>query len=124
MSTQPSGHPSAAHKMHHDTSAAATAELAFAGQANVFGIEVQNNSATAKVYLQVFDAEAAMDVTVGTTVPLYTLLCFENSMVRIDSQDPVLPNLNLGLVYAVTSGRTTNGAPAAAATVTFLYRKD
>lgn len=125
MPIAPSGHPSAAPKMYHNPAADETKVLVFAGFGNAFCLEVQNEHATDAVYLQVFDAATTAAVTLGTTAPTYSLVCFNKSLVRISESDfPAIGALTKGLVIAVTSTRTGSSAPAADAAVTVLYKKD
>jgi hypothetical protein len=102
---------------HHDLSATNAAENATAGGAWLVGGDVYNPGASV-AYLQVFDAAAA-DVTLGTTVPVYTLAIPATGAALIDPPRPVLCSTRMS--YAVTATRTGAGAPASACNLSLVY---
>lgn len=82
----------------------ATAQLAEVGCPALVGGDI-NNKSTTDVWLHVYDAAAAVDVTVGTTTPKQSFFCpfsdGTNYVVReLDLEDGL--RFNLGLVWAVT----------------------
>lgn len=103
---------------HHDLSATNTAEnISRTGPAYLVGGDVYNPGASV-AYLQVF-AVAAGSVTLGTTVPVYTLAIPATSAVPIDPPRPVLCSTRLS--YAITATRTGAGAPASACNLSLIY---
>ena len=56
----------------YTNSLSASALEVFSGRGNLYGFLVENNTAS-DIFLQVFDAASAASVTVGTTVPVFTV---------------------------------------------------
>lgn len=83
---------------------------------NCYGFLVENNDESNAVYLQVFD-KAAADVTVGTTVPDYTMKIPAGAVFGRDSQDIPFHFHSRGITIAVTTTRTNAVNPASSATV-------
>lgn len=92
----------------------------FSGRGNLYGFLVENNTAT-DVYLQVFDAAASGDVTVGTTSPVFTVRIPGSSAFGKDADDMSYRFMSRGCVVAVTTTRTGNTAPATDATAQFWF---
>lgn len=97
----------------YDSAVDENAALAGKGYVRLHSIEAENPN-TVKCYLQLFDAAAVADVTVGTTTPTVTLYIppgdgTENG-VRTKEFDGAC-RFEKGLVYACTTGREDNGAP-------------
>jgi hypothetical protein len=88
-----------------------TKRTVFTGKGNLFGFLFENNSTTDVVYVQLFNKLTA-DVTVGTTVPDYTIKVGAGSSLGKDGQDFALWHFDIGLVVACTSSRSNNTAPA------------
>ena len=74
------------------------------------------NASDAAAFVQLFDAASLADVTVGTTVPKWSIgLATATSTHLIDCQ----VNFMLGLVVAATTTATGSSAPSAALVVNF-----
>lgn len=95
-----------------DASVTATAELARGRTTSVHTLEVQNPNAI-DVYLQLFNAVAAANVTLGTTTPDQSYLIPGNGVSDKLFYTPL--RFMLGLVYAVTTTATGSTAPGSAA---------
>ena len=95
----------------------------FAHPALLFFIHVINPNTT-DCFLQCFDALLA-DVTVGTTTPKYSFLLPGGTGASnrgvYDGAFAVPLTFTTGLVIAVTTGATTNGAPLSDAIVNLGY---
>jgi hypothetical protein len=79
---------------------------------NLYGFEIENNSAASDIFVQIFDKLAA-NVTVGTTVPDYTFRVPAGANFGKDPQSFPLRNHTIGVTIACTATRTGAGAPAA-----------
>ena len=81
------------------------------------------NPNTSNVYLKLYNAAAYTDVTVGTTIPVRTLLIPGSGTAFLSNEDKFQLNFNLGLVVAITSGMADNntGAPSSGSYVEILY---
>lgn len=110
-----SAHPSAAMDHIYDAAVGETKVEISATACNLYGFLVENNGA-ADVFMQVFNLPAA-SVTVGTTVADAVYRIPASSNFGKDAQDMALDHLDGGCTIAVTAARTTNGAPAADASV-------
>lgn len=97
-----------------------TPTLVFAGQGNTYAFFVENNSAV-DIFIQMFNKAAAVDVTLGTTVPDQTFRIPASAGFGKDANDSPLLGFDKGLVVAVSSSRTGSGAPSSPATATFWY---
>jgi hypothetical protein len=86
------------------------------GYTRLASVNVLNANA-AIVYLQLFDAAAAADVTIGTTVPDKTIK-IEASVAPIISFN-IPPRFNKGLCYAITTTDTGAIAVGSACDVNF-----
>lgn len=94
----------------------ATAVLVASGQTLLYGWQIKNPQVTIG-YLQIFDAAAAADVTVGTTVRKLALGLAASG---IESDMPAKPvAFGLGIVIACTT--TATGNTANAMDVNLLY---
>jgi hypothetical protein len=101
----------------HDLSVTNTVEdHPRAGPCWLVGGDVYNSGTVA--FLQVFDAAAA-SVTLGTTVPRYTLALAATGITPINLPRPLL--CATALSYAVTATRTGAAAPGAACSVSLIY---
>lgn len=95
-------------------SVAGTVLLASKGLTKLCSAQVQNGTA-AILYLQLFDAAAAADVTIGTTVA--------NKVLKVEASVApffaftVPPEFKLGLCYATTT--TAGGSTGAASAIAF-----
>lgn len=90
-----------------------------AGKVNIYGCKLENNGA-ADIFLQLFNAASAGAVTLGVTVPDWTVIVRSGSQFYLQPER-ALKHFPLGLCIAVTAGRTTAVAPAAAATVDVFF---
>ena len=82
----------------------ATAVLAQAGPTVLNSGEIANKSTT-DVWLQLYDAAAAGDVTVGTTTPKHSVFCSLGDGTNYSLRDFYFDDgmeFSLGLVWAVT----------------------
>jgi hypothetical protein len=117
----PTKHPGKTLEHFYDDSVSETKQEVMAGPGNVYGFLFENNSASASIFVQVFDKVAA-DVTVGVTAPDYTFKVLAGSTFGRDPLDYGLRYHGQGLTIAVTSTRTGAAAPASAATVNVWTR--
>ncbi len=108
---------------YRNVSGNATAQLASLGYTNFRGGDI-NNKSTTDVWLHLYDAAAALDVTVGTTTPKQSFMCPFSDGTNYVTREviPVEDGLkfDLGLVWAIT--REPDGgatAPAANCLVNF-----
>ncbi len=90
--------------------------LVFAGQGNLYGFLAEENGGV-EAFLQFFNAASTGAVTVGTTVPVFTIRLGADSTFGKDADDSPVHHFSLGCVIAVTSTRTGAGAPSAGMTV-------
>jgi len=97
-----------------DSSVVATVERAQAGATSLCGIQLQNANA-AVAYLQLFNAAATADVTIGTTAPTKVIKCEASVEKAIDFPHP--PLFASGLCYAITTTPTGSTALGAACTL-------
>ena len=95
---------------YYNPSATNTLVRAQAGYTRLCGVQLLNGNA-AIVYLQLFDAAATTDVTLGTTVPDKVIKC--EASVEKDVAFEHRPRFKNGLVYAVTTGAGNSSAPGA-----------
>lgn len=108
----------------YDNSVTATVEKLVAGSQKLHTVEVENPNTTI-VYLQLFDAAATTDVTLGSDTPTTTRLIpagdGTNHAVRIiDFADgPV--RFNDGICYAITTTATGSTAASSACRVNFTH---
>jgi len=93
----------------YNAAATNTLVLAQAGYTRLSGIQLLNGNA-AIVFLQLFDAAAVANVTLGTTVPNKVIKC--EASVEKDVLFVKAPRFNNGLVYAVTTTAGGSTAPA------------
>jgi len=101
-----------------------TAVLVKANLTWLHSMEVENPNTT-QVYIQLFDAKAVSDVTVGTTTPDQTYVVpagdgTDNGAKIKDYSDPL--RFHKGLVFAVTTTATGNGDPSSECPVNFTYQ--
>lgn len=98
-----------------DTAVTATATLMSGKPTRIYWLTLHNLS-NAIGYLQLFDAAAATDVTLGTTAPTLTIGQHQNNSGYPGYRDLIFNNpLNFkyGVVYAFTTTATGNSAPSA-----------
>ena len=106
----------------YDAAGTGTATLLRSGYTVLDSVEVENITVL-PLYKQLFDAAAAADVILGTTVPTVTRMVPagagtpHNTSRLID----IRQRFGLGLVYAVTTTRNGSTAPATAAPLNFNY---
>lgn len=102
----------------HTTTDAGTKALVRTGDLSVGAVSVFTATAG---YLQMFDAAAAADVTLGTTPPTLSRYFPANNEEPFTLQDRPL-YFSLGLVYAFTTTRT--GSTAQACATTFWFERE
>jgi len=114
---------------YYASNANATAQLAETGNTQLATFEVENINTDTVVYLQLFDAAATGDVTVGTTTPIQSYQVhigtgdgnagggLESGVREKYFRDPL--RFSLGLVWAVTKDREGNTAPTSNCIVNF-----
>ncbi len=100
---------------------AATAALVKAGAHSLCGYHIINPG-SAMTYIQFFDAAAAANVTVGTTVHKFALGIPLIGGACRGLSEPI--KFTLGMVVACTSGVATNGAPQTANVVELEVREE
>jgi len=86
------------------------------GEALLYGYHFKNTTAAA-AYVQLFDAAAITDVTVGTTVPNLSLGLAASAQETLGLVKPI--KFALGIVAAATT--TATGATGAAVDVNIFY---
>lgn len=112
--------PAVATEHAYENSLDATATLLFTGRGNFYGYQIEENSG-ADVFIQFFDAADAGDVTVGTTAPDFTMRIPASGTFGKDVNDSPFHFFALGCVVAVTTTRTGNTNPGAAAVGHFWF---
>jgi hypothetical protein len=107
----------------YDASVTATAELLRTGSIVVQSVEIENPN-TVQVYLQLFDAAAATDVTLGSTTPVDTRMIPEGSGGGFNTSRLIdIPKrFTLGCVYAITTTRSGSTAPSTACPCNFTIQ--
>lgn len=92
-------------------SVAGTVLLAQKGVTKLCSVQIQNGTA-AILYLQLFNAQSAADVTIGTTVPDKVIKVEASVAPFFNFTHP--PRFDLGLCYATTTsaGNSTGAASA------------
>lgn len=107
----------------YDASVTATVELLRTGSIVVESIEVLNPNTT-QVYLQLFDAAAASDVTLGATTPTVTRMIPEGSGGGYNTARLIeIPTrFTLGCVYAITTTASGSTAPSSACSCNFTIQ--
>ena len=99
----------------------ATPLLVLGSRVRIFSIHVENSNAT-KSYLQLYNAAAAADVTVGTTTPDKTLFVPPNGAMDFDwAQDTV--KYGNGLVVAATTTADGSTAPGTGLLINLDYER-
>ena len=95
----------------YNASLNATPSLVFSGRGNLYGFLVEDNSGE-DIFVQVFDAASAGDVTVGTTVPVFTFRVKADQVLGKDVNDSPYKFFKDGCVVAVTKTRTGAVGPS------------
>ena len=85
-----------------------SAQVGATGAANLYALEVYNQNTT-YTFVQFYDV-AAGSVTVGTTVPLFTLPIPPQGAIEKNYANP--KNFTTALTYACTTTPTGSGDPA------------
>ena len=109
-------------KIYRNTAVSSTALLVETGSNLLVGWNLININTT-NCFLKVYNAAAAVDVTVGTTTPLETLLIPASGCHILSNEDMFQIGCSLGMVIAVTTGMLDNSsaAPSTACYVKLLY---
>ena len=89
------------------------------GATYLYTLEI-DNADSAKRYLQLFDAAATGDGTLGTTTPSYVIGLASAAMKSVSFCIPM--KFELGLVYAMTTTDTGSSDVSAAGTLSVGYR--
>lgn len=118
----PSVTASASSATFHSYSASLDASpvLVFQGRGNLYGFLVEDNSGD-DIFVQVFDAASIGDVTVGTTVPVFTFRVKADQAFGKDVNDSPYKFFANGCVVAVTTLRNNTVSPSAGATAQFWF---
>lgn len=87
---------------------------------NLWTVIAENANASA-CYLHFYDAPNLAAVTVGTTVPVWSLRLHGNTTIQIDRGEYPIKWFRQGLVIAATAGLTGNTAPGADPQVTLHF---
>ena len=106
-----------------DSSVAATVELMITGNKTLYFLEVSNIDAT-DAFVQLFDAAAAADVTLGTTTPTLAPFIPAGNATNRGAMDKMFEDgldFQKGICYAVTTTATGNTAGATAAVLNAGY---
>lgn len=91
------------------------------GRGNLYKIVVENND-SAIVYVQLFDAAAIGDVTLGVTMPVSEYRVQSSGDMGDDSAPEPLTFFSKGCVIAVTDVRGGSGAPGANSSIQLWYQ--
>jgi len=105
-------------KPFHDASVTGVAELMKAGQIVLTKVVIENTDVT-KAYLQIFDAAALTDITLGTTTPTFVLPLPASSLVIDDHENGLM--FKKGVCYAVTTTPGGNTSPGAISVLSTTY---
>lgn len=107
----------------YDASVTATVELLRTGNVVLMAVEVENPN-TDPVYLQLFDAAAVTDVTIGTTTPTDTRMIPAGAGGGVNTSRLIeIPRrFGLGLCYAITTTRSGSTAPSTACPCNFTHQ--
>ena len=118
----PSVTASASSATYHSYSASLDASpvLVFQGRGNLYGFLVEDNSGD-DIFVQVFDAASVGDVTVGTTVPVFTFRVKADQALGKDVNDSPYKFFKDGCVVAVTTLRSNSVSPSAGASCQFWF---
>lgn len=107
-----------------DASVSNTVETGVAYPTNLITVHAYNTS-TSDCYLQLFNAAAASDVTLGSTAPTQSYLIPGASGTNAGAYELPLdfPGIQFttGICYAVTSTKNGSGAPGAAISLNFSH---
>jgi hypothetical protein len=95
-----------------------TPSLVFTGKGNLFGFIAEAN-ASEDQYILFYDAAAAVDVTVGTTTPVFTFRIPSGAVMGKDVNDSPIHYFAKGCVVAISKARATDVAPTSGATCQF-----
>lgn len=107
---------------YRNTSLNATAALVLGNRVKLHSLHVDNSANSAKSYLQLYDAAAAADVTVGTTTPDKTLFVPASGAMDFNwGKEPI--KFSRGLVIAATTTVGGNTNPASAVLVNADYER-
>lgn len=113
-------------KPYFQVAADETKRLINAGITELYGVEAVNSDDKV-YYIQLFDATAAADVTLGTTTPDYVVMvpCRASAtnkgiLDRDWNEEPL--RFAKGLVYAITDTATGTGAPTTDLPMSASYR--
>lgn len=107
---------------YHDPAADETPILVATGDRNVFSVDAYNGQGATDAYLQMFDAAAAADVTLGVTAPRWVLPVPALGGNAPAYQVPI--PFDLGLVVAVTSTPGGAGAPGTPIVLSIRHGRD
>lgn len=100
----------------------ATAALVLGNKLKVIGLQVDNFANTARSYLQLYNAAAAADVTVGTTTPDKTMVIPGSGAMDFNwGQSPL--DFSRGLVIAATTTVGGSTDPTAGVLVNIDYER-
>lgn len=92
------------------------------GSSGVLHAAELHNLDAADAYLQVFDAVSNASVTLGVTVPNFSIHVGSSATAQADKTEPDLEyGFNLGLVVAVTTTDGGSSSPATGLTVDLTY---
>ena len=106
------------------SAANATKRLVQAGFTTVHSVHITNPN-TVSLFLQIFDANAAADVTLGTTAPNFVIAIPEGTSATlvggVDKDFPAPLRLSLGYVWAITTTATGATGPTSDCTLSSAY---
>lgn len=117
--------PSTVYKTYRQVTIGATlsaSNLVNSGGCTLVGWNLINPD-SANAYLKLYNASSHSDVTVGTTVPVRTLLVPGSGTAFLSNEDKFQLNFPLGIVVAVTTGLadSNTGAPSTGCYVELYY---
>lgn len=111
-------------KPYFQSAADETKRLVKTGVALVNNVHVTNPN-TVSLFLQIFDAAAAADVTLGTTSPNYVIAIPDGTSATlvgaIDKDFPAPLILTLGFLWAITTTPTGATGPTTDCTLSATY---
>lgn len=118
--SQKSGHPAQALQFLH-VDQDETKRLLFTGKGNLFSVIGINEDENDDAYLQLFDAAATSDVTLGSTTPVWQIKLHNNTTIQHAFEFPLFW-FSKGCVLAVTKTKSGSDAPTTDCTTTFHYQ--
>lgn len=94
--------------------------LVFSGRGNLYGFLLEDNSGS-DIFMHVYDAASAGDVTLGVTAPVFTVRAKADNAFGKDVNDSPYKFFSRGCVVIVTDTRNGGLSPSVTATGQFWF---